>query len=78
MIKGRTDALRAFTSKQDGLSEAVRRCNLYLEAGADLVFVTGVSTLEDMGVLVKGIKGPVSIPALPESSPSQVTWRKHQ
>jgi len=49
-----------------------------LEAGADLVFVTGVSTLEDMGVLVKGIKGPVSIPALPESSPSQVTWRKHQ
>ena len=63
VINGRTDALRTFASKQDGLSEAVRRGNLYLEAGADLVFVTGVSTLEEVGVLVKGIKGPVSIAA---------------
>ena len=63
VINGRTDALRTFASKRDGLSEAVRRGNLYLEAGADLVFVTGVSTLEEVGVLVKGIKGPVSIAA---------------
>jgi 2-methylisocitrate lyase-like PEP mutase family enzyme len=63
VINGRTDALRTFTSKKDGLNEAVRRGNLYLEAGADLVFVTGVSTLEEVGVLVKGIKGPVSIAA---------------
>jgi len=63
VINGRTDALRTFASKKDGLSEAVRRGNLYVEAGADLVFVTGVSTLEEVGVLVKGIKGPVSIAA---------------
>jgi 2-methylisocitrate lyase-like PEP mutase family enzyme len=63
VINGRTDALRTFPSKKDGLNEAVRRGNLYLEAGADLVFVTGVSTLEEVGVLVKGIQGPVSIAA---------------
>ncbi len=63
VINGRTDALKAFPSKKDGLKEAVRRGNLYLEAGADLIFVTGVSTLEEVGVLVKGIPGPVSIAA---------------
>lgn len=63
VINGRTDALRAFASKKDGLAEAVRRGNLYLEAGADLVFVTGVSALEDVRVLVKEIQGPVSIAA---------------
>src|SRR5512137_827863 len=31
VINGRTDALRTFASKQDGLNEAVRRGNLYLE-----------------------------------------------
>jgi 2-methylisocitrate lyase-like PEP mutase family enzyme len=63
VINGRTDAIKTFASKKDGLNEAIRRGNLYLEAGADLVFVTGVSTLEEVGVLVKGIKGPVSIAA---------------
>lgn len=63
VINGRTDALRTFSSKKDGLAEAVRRGNLYLEAGADLLFVTGVTTLEEVRVLVKGIQGPVSIAA---------------
>ena len=63
VINGRTDALRTFPSKEDGLNEAIRRGNLYLEAGADLVFVTGVSTMEEVGVFVKGIQGPVSIAA---------------
>ncbi len=63
VINGRTDALRTFASKDDGIREAVRRGNLYLAAGADLVFVTGVSTLEEVRALVKGIHGPVSIAA---------------
>lgn len=63
VINGRTDALRAFPSKKDGLAEAVRRGNLYLEAGADLAFVTGVTTLAEVRVLVKEIRGPVSIAA---------------
>ena len=63
VVNGRTDALKTFASKEDGLKEAIRRGNLYLEAGADLIFVTGVSTLEEVGMLVKGIQGPVSIAA---------------
>ena len=63
VINGRTDALKTFPSKKDGLAEAVRRGNLYLAAGADLLFVTGVTTLEEVRVLVKEIQGPVSIAA---------------
>ncbi len=63
VINGRTDALRALGSKQAGLKEAIRRGNLYREAGADLVFVTGVSTLEEVRVLVREIHAPVSIAA---------------
>jgi len=63
IINGRTDALRVYGAKQDGLREAIRRGNLYLEAGADLVFVTAVSTLEEVRELVKEIHGPLSIAA---------------
>ncbi len=63
VINGRTDALKASGSRTEGLKEAIRRGNLYLEAGADLLFVTGVSTLEEVRELVKGIHGPVSIAA---------------
>jgi 2-methylisocitrate lyase-like PEP mutase family enzyme len=63
VINGRTDALKAFGSKKDGLREAIRRGNLYLEAGADIVFVTAVSTLEEVRELVKELQGPLSIAA---------------
>ena len=63
VINGRTDALKAFGTKQEGLREAVQRGNLYLKAGADIVFVTGVTTLEEVKELVKGIRGPLSIAA---------------
>ncbi len=63
VINGRTDALKTFASKKEGMAEAVRRGNLYLEAGADLVFVTGVSAIEEVRVLMKEIQGPVSIAA---------------
>ena len=46
-----------------GLREAVERGNQYLRAGADLIFVTGVATLDEVKELVNGIKGPVSITA---------------
>ncbi len=63
VINGRTDALRTYASKAEGLKEAIRRGNLYLEAGADLIFVTAVGTLGEVRELVKGIRGPVSIAA---------------
>ncbi len=63
VINGRTDTLRSCGSKEEGLREAIRRGNLYLEAGADIVFVTGVGALGEVRELVKGIRGPLSIAA---------------
>ena len=63
VINGRTDALAADSDRMRGLQEAVERGNLYLSAGADLIFVAGVATLDEVKALVGGIKGPVSITA---------------
>ncbi|MEN6642968.1 MAG: isocitrate lyase/PEP mutase family protein [Armatimonadia bacterium] len=61
IINGRTDALAA--DPEGGLEEAIVRGNAYLEAGADLVFVVGVSTAEQVEKLVAGLQGPLSIAA---------------
>jgi 2-methylisocitrate lyase-like PEP mutase family enzyme len=63
VINGRTDALKAYSTRQEGIRESIRRGNLYLEAGADMVFVAGVSTLPEVEELVMEIHGPLSIAA---------------
>ena len=63
IINGRTDALAAAADRGDGLNESIVRANLYLDAGADLAFITGVATIEEVKALVHGIHGPVSIAA---------------
>jgi 2-methylisocitrate lyase-like PEP mutase family enzyme len=63
VINARTDALPAGRTPQEGLREAIERANLYLEAGADLAFVTGVATLEQVKVLVQEVRGLLSIAA---------------
>jgi 2-methylisocitrate lyase-like PEP mutase family enzyme len=56
IINARTDAFAVL-----GLDEAIRRCNLYLEAGADLAFIDGIRTRADVEKAVKEIKGPLSV-----------------
>lgn len=63
VINGRTDALAAAADRKKGMEEAIRRSNLYLEAGADLAFVTAVSTMEEVTTLVREVHGPLSIAA---------------
>jgi len=63
VINGRTDALTACATREEGLKEAIRRGNLYLEAGADLVFVTHVKTRQEVTTLVRELQGPLSIAA---------------
>ena len=63
VINGRTDALAVASDKVQGITDAIDRANRYLEAGADLAFVTGVTTLEQVKLLVKEISGSVSIAA---------------
>jgi 2-methylisocitrate lyase-like PEP mutase family enzyme len=63
VINGRTDALAAASDRRSGLKEAIDRATRYLQAGADLVFVTSVATLDEAKTLVKEIPGPLSIAA---------------
>ncbi len=63
VINARTDALAASEDRAGGIAEAIRRGNKYLQAGADLVFVSTVRTLDEAKRLVDGIGGPVSIAA---------------
>jgi 2-methylisocitrate lyase-like PEP mutase family enzyme len=63
IINGRTDALKSTEDREEALNIAVERSNLYLQAGADIAFVTYVETIEEIKTLQKEIKGPLSIAA---------------
>jgi len=56
IINARTDAFAVY-----GLDEAIRRCQLYLAAGADLVFIDGIKTRADIERAAREIKGPLSV-----------------
>ena len=56
IINARTDVFAL-----EGLDEAIRRCNLYLQAGADLAFIDGIKTKADIQRAVKELKGPLSV-----------------
>ncbi|HNS05146.1 MAG TPA: isocitrate lyase/PEP mutase family protein [Candidatus Saccharicenans sp.] len=56
IINARTDAFAVY-----GLDEAIRRCQLYLEAGADLVFIDGIKSRADIERAAREIKGPLSV-----------------
>jgi 2-methylisocitrate lyase-like PEP mutase family enzyme len=63
VINGRTDALKSTYDREEGLNMAIDRANIYLDDGADLVFVTYVETLDEIKTITKEVKGPVSIAA---------------
>jgi len=56
IINARTDAFAVM-----GLDEAIRRCNLYLDSGADLAFIDGIRSRVDVEKAVKQVKGPLSV-----------------
>jgi methylisocitrate lyase len=56
IINARTDVFAI-----GGLDEAIRRCNMYLAAGADLGFIDGIKTRADVERAVKEVKGPLSV-----------------
>jgi methylisocitrate lyase len=56
VINARTDACAVL-----GLDEAIRRCNLYLEAGADLAFIDGIRTRRDIEKAAREVLGPLSV-----------------
>ena len=48
IINGRADALKSTEDRQDALNIAIERANLYIKAGADMVFVAYVETLDEV------------------------------
>jgi methylisocitrate lyase len=56
IINARTDSFAVL-----GLDEAIKRCNLYLDAGADLAFIDGIRTKADIEKVLKTLKGPLSV-----------------
>jgi methylisocitrate lyase len=56
VINARTDSYSVL-----GLDEAIRRANLYLEAGADMAFLDGIGTRRDIERAVREIRGLVSV-----------------
>jgi methylisocitrate lyase len=55
VIMARTDAFAVY-----GLDEAIRRAKIYAEAGADMVFVEAVSSVEDM----RRVNAEVPVPGM--------------
>jgi 2-methylisocitrate lyase-like PEP mutase family enzyme len=56
VIKSRTDVLATH-----GLAEAIRRLNLYAEAGADLLFADAAMSIDDISAITKNVSKPVSV-----------------
>jgi 2-methylisocitrate lyase-like PEP mutase family enzyme len=56
VIKSRTDVLATH-----GLAEAIRRLNLYADAGADLLFADAAMSAEDIGTIAKNVLKPLSV-----------------
>lgn len=66
VINARTDSFYTSTgSKQEKLSESIRRGNKYREAGADCIFVQPVWEKGTIATLVKEINAPINILANP-------------
>ena len=56
VIKARTDVLATH-----GLAEAIRRLNLYAEAGADLLFADAAMSVDDIATLARSVAKPLSV-----------------
>ncbi len=70
VINARTDVfLLGVGPAEERLGHAVRRANLYREAGADCLFVPGVRDAQTIRALASQINGPINILAHPTSPP---------
>jgi len=59
VLTARTDGL--FLSSAAPLTDSIQRANRYRQAGADCLYVPGVSDLETIGTLVSEIDGPLNV-----------------
>jgi 2-methylisocitrate lyase-like PEP mutase family enzyme len=70
VINARTDVfLLTAVPEEKRLDETIRRAHAYRDAGADCIFVPGVSDAARISQLAKGIRGPLNIIAGPGVPP---------
>ena len=70
VINARTDVYLAQVGEPETrFNHAVGRANAYRQAGADCLFVPGVSDADTIGRLVKAVNGPLNILAVPGTPP---------
>ncbi|MEJ2665285.1 MAG: isocitrate lyase/PEP mutase family protein [Spirochaetia bacterium] len=63
IVNARTDALGAFSDRKKSIKVAIQRANSYLEAGADLCFVTKIKTKQELKLFTAEVNGPLSVAA---------------
>jgi 2-methylisocitrate lyase-like PEP mutase family enzyme len=73
VIMARTDAIAVH-----GIDEAIRRANIYYEAGADLLFVEAPGTVEQMRRICADVKGPAFAKNLPGGRSPYLTAQELQ
>src|SRR5437762_4040703 len=56
VIESRTDVLATH-----GVAEAIRRLNLYAEAGAGLLFADAAMSVDDIGTIARNVSKPLSV-----------------
>jgi 2-methylisocitrate lyase-like PEP mutase family enzyme len=59
VLVGRTDSVNV--NLQNAFNDAVLRANLYREAGADCIFVPGISNSTTISRLLKEVDGPINV-----------------
>ena len=62
VLIARTDAISA-----EGFDEAIRRANLYREAGADLLFVEAPTAVDQLAKIPKMVNGPTLVNVAPKT-----------
>jgi 2-methylisocitrate lyase-like PEP mutase family enzyme len=80
-VEARTDPETVIIARTDaraplGFDEAVRRVNLYAEAGADMVFVEAPQTVEEIMAVPGAVKAPALFNLVPrgKTPPVTVEW----
>ncbi|MBU1312921.1 MAG: isocitrate lyase/PEP mutase family protein [Alphaproteobacteria bacterium] len=68
LVIARTDALPVF-----GAQEAIRRANLYRDAGVDLVFVDGIKTIHEIETVARHVEGPKVVSIVDGNETTELT-----
>ena len=71
VICARTDAIATH-----GIDEAIRRANLYAEAGADLIFVEAPTTREMIETVAREVSAPITINIALGGKTPDVPWEE--